>query len=165
LEPIEPKVLLTTTLYWNPISNHNWNTSDANWNTAFDDSGCQQAWSDGDSAYFAASGSTVTISGAIDVHAISFYASGYTVANAAGATLTIEQEVFFNDDATISAPITGAGFAANGLTGGVTLTLSGANTYSGDTDVSGGGQVQFTGSALTALPNVDLTWTRMAGER
>jgi fibronectin-binding autotransporter adhesin len=98
-----------------------------------------QAWQNGVAVFSAASG-TVTLGADILFQGIQFLIDGYTVAGAGAfalhptgtATITADGGV----TATIAAPIVGTGGlnkAGLGL-----LTLSGENTYSGGTTVSGG---------------------------
>jgi autotransporter-associated beta strand protein len=115
-----------------------WSTSAGNWNTsAAPGDGGRSSWVANSDAYFKTNGtSTVTVSGTVNVSSIVFDGTGYTIG---GTTLTLTGtggNITANQDATINAPIGGS----VGLTklGTATLTLSGANTYTGTTTISAG---------------------------
>ena len=115
-----------------------WSTSVANWNSsATPVENGRVVWTNPSDAFFNASGtSIVTVSGTVEVSSMTFNGAGYTIA---GSSLTLTGaggNISVNADAAISAIIAGS----VGLTklGSSTLTLSGVNTYTGTTTVSGG---------------------------
>ena len=115
-----------------------WSTSVANWNSSATPSeNGRVVWTNPSDAFFNASGtSIVTVSGTVEVSSMTFNGAGYTIA---GSSLTLTGaggNISVNADAAISAIIAGS----VGLTklGSSTLTLSGVNTYTGTTTVSGG---------------------------
>jgi len=118
----------------------NWNTSaPALW---FNGS-TFQTWNNAtlDNAIFGGTAGTVTINAPVTAHNLTFNTSGYTVARTlantltlAGATPTISMASGIS--ATVSSVIAGtAGLTKAGLG---TLTVSGANTYTGATNVNAG---------------------------
>lgn len=121
-------------LIWdNAAGNAIWNNASANWTNG----GASQAWTDGTAAVFGATGAgAVTVSGTIGMDSLTVSAAGYSFSGGqidlAQASTTLE----VNHAASISSVIGGA----NGLTktGPATLTLGGANEYSGATAVNGG---------------------------
>jgi fibronectin-binding autotransporter adhesin len=118
----------------------NWNTSaPALWFNGI----TFQTWNNAtlDNAIFGGTAGTVTINAPVTAHNLTFNTSGYTVARTGANTLTLAGasptiDVLSGGSATISSVIAGV----NGLTkaGAGTLTLSGANTYTGATNVNVG---------------------------
>jgi autotransporter-associated beta strand protein len=124
------------------------------WDTAgggFWNGAANVAWDNArnDVAIFGASAGTVTV-GAVTASALRFDAAGYTLSGGA-ITLTGSGHVTTNQDATIGSTIA----SAVGLTkrGPATLTLSGANTYTGGTRVCEGNLDVF-GSVCNAAGGV-----------
>lgn len=121
-------------LIWdNAAGNAIWGNASANWTNG----GANQAWTSGTAAVFGATGAgAVTVSGTIGIDSLTVSAAGYSFSGGqidlAQASTTLE----VNHAASISSVIGGA----NGLvkTGPATLTLGGANDYSGATTVNGG---------------------------
>jgi hypothetical protein len=158
LELLEPRTLMTT-LYWLPTVSSDWNTTDANWNTASDGSGDYVAWDNttGDDAVFEnASPLTITISSSVTANSMSFGSSDITLTGGE-LTLTGSPQIYTGTaNVTIECAVAGSsGLSIFGQ--GATVTLTGANTYTGATEISGVGQIEFVGNALDALPNTDLT--------
>jgi len=146
-----------TTLYWDPDHNNAnnytsgsglgcnasgvWNTTDANW---CDQSGTYHVWNNnnGDTAVFWGTTGTVTIASGVTAGSINFKTTGYTVApydQTSSLSLTGSSHLISVDSgltATISTPIGGSYGPTK--TGSGTLVLSGTNTYTGTTSVSGG---------------------------
>src|SRR2546430_6059291 len=120
----------------------NWNTSaPALWFNGT--TSTFQTWNNAnlDNAIFGGTLGTVTINAAVIAHNLTFNTSGYTVARTGANTLTLSGvsptiDVLSGVSATISSVIAGtAGLTKAGLG---TLTLSGANTYTGATNVNAG---------------------------
>ena len=116
----------------NGAGNFLWNTSSTNWGGA--------AWTPGADAVFGATGvGTVTVSGtqtlADSLTALDFDAADYKLT---GGTLALPGASGFNvnADAEIASVITGAGSLTK--SGAATLTLTGNNTYYGNTAVNAG---------------------------
>ncbi|HEX2888801.1 autotransporter-associated beta strand repeat-containing protein, partial [Vineibacter terrae] len=117
-----------------------WDTTSAFWNQDSNGvSGPMGLWNNaaGDNAIFNGTAGTVTLGGPMTAHNLTFGVAGYTLA---GSTLTLT-----GTTPTISAAGTTAissviaGSAGITKTGGGVLTLTGANTFTGDITVSGGG--------------------------
>jgi fibronectin-binding autotransporter adhesin len=115
-----------------------------NWDnvtTNFTDAGVtvNQAWQGG-TAVFSALAGTVTLGDNIAFHGMQFTIDGYTIVGAGGFTLVPTGMAVISTDvgvsAAISALITGAGGLDKAGLG--SLTVSGNNTYTGGTTVSGG---------------------------
>ncbi len=135
-------------LVWNngAVTGH-WNTSDANWNVG------TMVWNNSgpDNAIFTNTGiGTVTLTTPITAGFLDFESPGYTIT---GSTLALSgTSAITNDaDATIASAIISGVVNKWGLG---TLTLSGANTYSGASTVNAG-TLQLGSSS--ALPGTGLT--------
>jgi len=145
-----------------------WSTSAARWSTT-STGNTYAAWTNGNSASFANTAGTVTISGGVTVNDLTFGVSGYTVT---GGTLTfgsgsaIATGAF---DATINSTLAGSGVGFT-KTGTGTLTLGGTNTYTGTTtlnngivsvsanaNLGNGGAVAFGGGVLYLTSSFDST--------
>ncbi len=121
----------------------NWDTTSDNW-TATIDSGVNAKWVQGNDANFALGGTyTVTLTEPITLGSLTATgtAGGLTIAGTSPNILTLATSSIFNitnasRTVTVSAPIAGA-FDVTKSGNGI-LTLSGANTYSGDTTLSAG---------------------------
>ena len=117
-----------------------WNTSNTNW---WDGTG-NVAWNNSlpDSAVIGAgsgAAGTITVSGTINVAGITFAAPGSGNYTLSGGTLRLTSPTI--DVATGLSPTIGsviAGTAGLTKTGAGTLVLTGSNTYSGGTTISGG---------------------------
>jgi autotransporter-associated beta strand protein len=112
-----------------------WNTTNGNWTT---DAGVNNsAWvnANNDTAVFGDTGGAVTLGTGITVGGLTFNTAGYTVA---GNTLTFGSagNIAANTDAAISSVLAGSPAIAKTATG--ILTLSGANTFSGQLTVENG---------------------------
>ena len=166
-----------TTYYWNggnasasPANGGTgtWNTTTANWRQATD-TGSAVAWpgtsSGADSAVFAGTSGTVTLSGSLVANALSFTVDAYTLT---GGTLGLDGTApslsVTTGTATIESRLVGSGSLTK--TGVGTLTLSGANSYSGGTTVSGGilrlASTTAAGSGAVALAGGTLSLFRSA---
>ena len=132
---------------WDGAASANWNTTDLNWDVG-------SAWTNSNDAVFGASGvGTVTINEAgITANSLDFNVDGYTIAGDAANNLQLGGGngigVGAGFTATISAPIDGA--VGLEKLGDGTLVLSGVNTYTGATSVTGG-LLQFSAPALAPI--------------
>ena len=114
---------------WDGATNATWNTTTGtNW--------AGVAWTNGNDAVFGATGVGTITNAGVTAHNITFNTAGYTISGGvlslSGATPTITTAAA----ATISSVISGpAGLAKAGA---ATLTLSGANNYTGGTSISAG---------------------------
>jgi autotransporter-associated beta strand protein len=133
---------------WNPAGpTNNWNTTEANWDAGV-------AWTQANNAIFGGVGETVTLTEGIAAGGLTFNASGYAIT---GNTLTLAAASIIDtgaNSATISTLLAGGPIAKAG-TG--TVTLSGANTYSGSTTINAGTLQPASAAALPAGTAVDLT--------
>ncbi len=107
-------------------------------------------WQNGHDAVFWGTAGTVTLGAAATVNSLSFKTNGYVVT---GSTLTIGGSGVVTTDSGVTATIGSviAGTAGLAKMGAGTLTLSGANTYSGATAVKAG-KLRFMQSFITASP-------------
>ncbi|WGT61328.1 autotransporter outer membrane beta-barrel domain-containing protein [Variovorax paradoxus] len=135
------------TLYWDTTGTAaglggagTWDTTNAFWNTnATGTGGTASAWNNSnvDSAVFAGTAGTVSLGVPVTAGNLNFNVTGYTLA---GSTLTLAGTptltTGLNVTATISSAI--AGTAGVIKAGAGTLTLSGANTFSGGITVNAG---------------------------
>lgn len=119
-----------------------WNTSSLFWNPNSNGvSGPMAAWNNaavgGDNAIFNGTAGTVTLAGPTTAHNLTFGVAGYTLA---GSTLTLTgaTPTISTVGATAISSIL-AGSAGITKIGAGVLTLSAANTFSGNVTVSGGG--------------------------
>ncbi len=136
------------TLYWDGTDSTaaadggagTWNTSSTNWDTAAT-GGANATWNNAtpDSAVFGGAAGTVTLGTGITAGGLAFTTTGYTVT---GNTLTLGNATVGVDtgsgvSATIGSILAGTN---TGLvkTGAGTLTLSGANTFTGNLAVNAG---------------------------
>ena len=137
--------LLSQTLYWDgsdaaalQSGNGTWSIGSSLWSTSTNPAASTRVpWTNGSDAVFEASGpSAVTVSGTVNVNSITFGGTGYTIGGTALTLTGTGGNITTTSAGAISAPIAGS----VGLTklGASTLTLSGANTYTGTTTVSGG---------------------------
>ncbi|WP_095152342.1 autotransporter-associated beta strand repeat-containing protein [Pseudomonas sp. Irchel s3b5] len=131
-----------------------WNLSSAFWSPNNDGvSGPYSVWNNValDDAFFGGTAGTVTLGTPITVHNLTFQTTGYTLS---GSTLTlggITPTINVTGGATINSILAGSA----GLTkaGAGTLTLNGANTFSGGVVVNTGGLALNGDSALGAAGN------------
>jgi fibronectin-binding autotransporter adhesin len=164
-------VLATGTLTWDPLTSTtgsdgsgSWDLTSLNWAS----SGADVVWPNDTSttAVFGAGGTAgvVTINAAnINANGLLFNTtlsgSNYTIAAATGDILTLAGTTptilaVTGESATISAPIAGtAGLTLNNGTANGTLTLTGANTYTGATTVLSGSLVVGPGGTLGNTSN------------
>jgi fibronectin-binding autotransporter adhesin len=141
-----------TSQTWDGFWDSTWNTSIANWTGS--------VWSSGDDAIFDSTGAgTVTIdTGGVSANSLTFNNTGYTIAGAS-LTLTGAADITANSNATISSVILGsAGLVKDGSG---TLTLAGANTYSGATTINAG--TLQAGAYYTFSANSAVTLANVAG--
>ena len=145
---VGPTILPRYLVWNNGAGTFNWNTNDLNWNlgTARWDN-CRP-----DSATFGVTGSgTVNLTMPITAGSLWFQQPGYTIAGSSvnSLTLTNASAITNATDALISAPI-----VAGTLNkwGAGTLTLSGANSYSGGTFVNAGVLRINADAAVGAVP-------------
>lgn len=116
-----------------------WDAGTANW-TDQTDSAPGVIWVAGNTAVFAGTAGTVTVSGVQEIGGLTFDTSGYTIA---GGTLDINGtnatfDVGAGNSVTISSVIQDSGAGTVQKTGLGTIALSGTNTYTGLTTVSAG---------------------------
>ena len=154
LEPLEPRQLLTT-LYWDTSAaaglqggSGTWSTSDTCWNT--DPAGGTDTlvgWTnDADAVFPDSGGGTITLASNIHANSVTFSGAGYVVSSgtltlSGAAVVTVEQ------NAQIASVVTGtAGLAESGSG---TLTLVGANDYSGTTTIAAGNTLQVGNGGTT----------------
>ncbi len=132
-----------------------WDTSTSNWW----DTAALGPWVNGSSNIAVFSGpavsvptlNTVTLSGALTANKLEFWRSGYTLTGGTSLTFAGTNAGLFastGDSATIASVIAGS----DGLlkTGGGAIRLTGTNTYTGTTTISGGSLVISAVSALGA---------------
>ena len=127
----------------NPAANANggtgtWDTTITNWDTAAT-GGADTAWVNGNNnAFFGGTGGTVTLGVPIAAQNLNFTATGYTLTGGTftvgGVTPTITSNAGVST--TISSILAGTAGLTKAGTG--TLTLSGANTFSGGINVNAG---------------------------
>ncbi len=111
-----------------------WNTSSTNWTTSTGNG--NGVWIDNLTPVFTSTGGTVTVAQPVSVHGMEFGVGGYTLT---GSTITLTDTTAITattGTTTIASTLAGS----SGLTkaGAGTLVLSGVNTYTGTTSVSGG---------------------------
>lgn len=122
-----------------------WDAASTNWTDATD-SAPGVIWVADNTAVFAGTAGTVTVSGAQQISGLTFNVTGYTISgdaldiNGAAAVLSA------TGSATISSAIidTNVGGSVNISSG--SITLSGTNTYTGATTVSSGSSLTISGS-------------------
>ena len=129
-----PPDLHAADLYWAGAGT--WNTTTTNWGTSTGGPYDAAIWSNAtpDSAIFQGTAGTVTLGGPITAGGLTFAVDGYTVT---GNTLTLSGTTTVSaGTATIASLVAGS----TGLTkaGAGTLTLTGANNYTGGTTISAG---------------------------
>jgi autotransporter-associated beta strand protein len=119
----------------------NWSSSAQNWSASSTGAATLLGWYSGGSnldVFFNPNGtSTVTVSENVAARSLTFNGTGYTINRSGAATLTLSGgTITANYAATVNAPLAGT----NGLTknGSGKLTLTGANTYTGLTTITGG---------------------------
>lgn len=115
-----------------------WSTTPTNWTTA--NGSLNSAWTGG-FAVFQATAGTVTVDGAIQTTGMQFVTDGYRITNTNGSSLvnnTAQTSIRVDPgvSAEIAAPITGSATLVKRDSG--TLILSGTNTYTGGTAITGG---------------------------
>ena len=162
-----------------------WDAATANWNADMDGAGATGAWAAGMVARFGAGTDatgayTVTVEGVQDIWGLTFDEGTVTLAQGTGGGLRLVKDaaaidVYTGVTATIAAPISDDGNSwALAKKGGGTLVLSGANTYTGATNIQAGtlqlgdNDVIPAGSAVTIAGNVAgevAAWTSTATAR
>lgn len=161
---------LNTRLYWDADGassaatggSGSWNPSDsqARWHRG-NSTGALMTWTAGCDAVFEGTAGAVTLTDATNAKSLSFRTSGYTLAGqSADDTLSLSAEGTNIDvesgSATLTCKLVDAAFAEGSLikSGYGTLTLTGENTYTGDTTVNCG-ELEFTsGTGNTPLIDV-----------
>ena len=119
-------------------ANNDWNTTTGtNWDAGV-------AWTQGNNAVFGVSGETVTLTEAISVGNLTFFALGNYIIT--GNSLTLgASTIDAGSNATINSTIPGGSLIK---TGTETLTLGGSNTYAGGTTWADGSLTITNGAAL-----------------
>ncbi len=127
-----------------------WNLTSTNWTNAAGDR--NSPWNENFAIFQGAAG-TVTVDGAIALTGLQFVTDGYTLAAGTGSLIISDAETNVRVDegstATIAAAITGTG-GLNQLDVG-TLILSGINTYTGNTAISGVVQIDGSVAGTTSV--------------
>ncbi len=140
---------------WMPGGDAIWNLTSANWTPG-------STWTQNNNSVFEGSAETVTVGVPITFNDMTFNSSGYLIA---GGTLSLATDkastitvANASDSATISSILADSATGASVLTkaGAGTLTLSGANTYTGGTSIIAGtlaltGSGSITGAAGKAI--------------
>ncbi|WP_181172814.1 autotransporter-associated beta strand repeat-containing protein [Mesorhizobium sp. B2-1-5] len=134
-----------------------WNTSSLFWNESSNGvSGPMDAWNNagGDNAIFDGTAGTVTIGGSIGAGSLIFNTGGYTIA---GGTLTLTGAAPTVSVVTGAAAINSIIAGNAGLTkvGSGTLTLGGANSFTGDLNVNAGALTLAGSGTYTANINLN----------
>lgn len=158
LEGLEPRILFSTTLYWDTNGatpglggSGTWDATAANWTTDATGSSPTQAWVDGGNAVFSGAAGAVAVSGTVSAGLITFGVNGYSIQN---GTIDLASGTHINVgtwDATIGSILASNGFAKYG-TGTLTLTGSDSNTYSGITALIEGTLVLSKETGAIAIP-------------
>jgi RHS repeat-associated protein len=172
IEPLEKRVLLSaqpTPLYWYPGGNPNgtgsWDTTNKNWSPNANGTGTPEAWPANGTSYcavFGGSGGSATIDvlGGVTASSIQFSAYYNTISGSSSDTLNFPSaggSITFpsGGSATITAVLTGGNLTVSGGSGG-TLTLGGANSYSGNTTINGATLVANAANVLPSATVVSL---------
>lgn len=168
-------------LYWDGSSSGpnadggagTWSTAigTINWDTAAN-GGSGVPWTNGSSAVFAGAGGQVTVSGNVSASSLSFQTAGYSMAEGS-VTLTGTPVIDVGgNDVDLASSIQGT--VAISKTGGGTLTLSGANTFSGTFNITEGivkisGNsplgAETSGTIISAGATLDLNTRSLSSER
>lgn len=133
-----------------------WNTTSAFWSPNNDGvSGPYSAWNNAAlyDAFFGGTAGTVTLSGAITAHNLTFQTNGYSLTGGSltlgGTSPTIEVTA---GTTTIASPITSTGAWVKAGAGA--LTLNGSNTFGGGFDITGGTLTLNAANSFTGNINV-----------
>ena len=137
--------LANAAAYWNVDGEGAWDAATTNWNSAPDGTGTASAWPQGLTAVFAAGANgmgsyTVTVADTQDISGMGFTQGAVTLTGGAlrmtsNSTMTVAGGL----TATVETPLTDDGAGLRLLKDGIgTLILSGANSYSGGTDIQAG---------------------------
>ena len=130
----------TTSGYFSGASGTIWDASTtADWSTASGGS-YNQTWSGvaGANAIFEGTANTVTVNGSVSDGSINFTTDGYTLAQGTSGLLTLTGGSITTGAGSDTIGVTLAGTLPVTKYGSGSLTLSGANTYTGATVVNGG---------------------------
>ncbi|BCX46296.1 autotransporter outer membrane beta-barrel domain-containing protein [Haloferula helveola] len=143
-----------------------WNAGNTNWSESAAGDVATAAWTAGRIATFSAGNtatdiSTVTVDGTRDIGGLTFEEGDVTLASGAAPSLVLKSDalalVQSGATGTVDAPITDDGTAWALTKGGPnTLTLGGANTYTGTTRIDGG--TLIAGSATAFGSGGDVTF-------
>ena len=162
LEQFEPRLMMSTTLYWDTNGSTaglggtgTWNTTATNWTTDSTGSSATQAWVSGSDAVFAGTVGTVTLGAGMSASTLTFNTSGYSVASNTVTLTGGTVDVASGATATISSVV--AGSAGLTKTDAGTLILSATNTYSNGTTISAGTLQIGSGSSSGTLGSGDVT--------
>lgn len=96
------------------------------------------AWNSSKTAIFGSTAGTVTLGGTIVADALQFDSPGYSLAGNGNTVELTDGVVIANASATIAAALTGTGGSGLVKGGSGLLVLDAANTYAGNTSISGG---------------------------
>jgi len=148
------------TLYWDPNGtaglggSGTWDATTANWTTD-PQGGSLIAWVPGSSAVFAGTMGTVTVSEAETINSLEFDTANYILQAGSLVLPDDGSNVVLGDglSATISSVVSGSNLIKQG---DGTLVLSGANSYTGSTTVSGGTVIASGGAAIPDTSKVIL---------
>ncbi len=127
----------------NGASTMSWNATDTNW-----DAGAGNvAWADNNAAIFGATGAgAITVYGTQTVTGLTVSAAGYSLSGGQINLGSATTGFAINNDISISSVIGGTNALTKTGTGN--LTLSGSNSYTGNTTISAGRVILGSGSAL-----------------
>ena len=143
----------------------NWDATTSEWFNAI--SGMDQAWLNDGSAtavFGGATAGTVSLNAPIHAAGLTFNSSGYNIAGTGANILTLNGTAAITVAPSISAAISAvvAGTAGVTVAGGGALTLSGANTFTGDVIITDG-QLTITNSSGLGVGTKTITILNNSG--